>query len=109
MAEEGWSVEADDERIAVIDPAGTFAAIRQSDLSRIIIETNDSGPFAEDVWWLLLGADERVAVRFPQSAEGEHDAVETLLKLPGFDYEMMIAAMGSTDHGFFPVWRRPAG
>lgn len=103
-----WAVEVDDERIAAVDPKGALTSMQLSDLSRIIIETNDEDSFTEDVWWLLLGPDERVRVRFPQSADGETDVVETLLKLPGFNYETMIAAMGSTDHGFFPVWRRQA-
>lgn len=101
-----WSVEADNERIAAVDPSGKLSWVKLGDLTRIFIETNDSGPFAEDVWWLLLGADGKVTVRFPQSAEGESDVVEALLKLPGFDYDRMIEAMGTTDHGFFPVWRR---
>ena len=36
-----------------------------------MIETNDSGPFGADVWWLLFGADDRIAVAFPQGATGE--------------------------------------
>ena len=106
MSRANWSVEASDDRIAAVDPDGQLATIAMSDLGRVFIETNDSGPFGEDVWWLLLGRNERVAVRFPQSADGEHAAVEALLKLPGFNYEQMITAMGSTEHAFFPVWRR---
>jgi hypothetical protein len=106
LSSANWSVEANDERVATVDPDGRLATIAMRDLYRVVIETNDSGPFGEDVWWLLLGPNERVAVRFPQSADGERGAVDVLLKLPNFDYEQMITAMGSTDHAFFPVWRR---
>jgi len=102
-----WSVEADAERIAVVDPEGSLKVLERAALSRIVIETNDSGPFADDAWWLLLREDGTVALRFPQSADGEHDVVEDFLSLPGFNYEAMVTAMGSTEQGFFPVWRKP--
>jgi hypothetical protein len=77
-----------------------------SDLSGVMIETNDSGPFGPDVWWLLFGADDRLACAFPQGAVGEQVVVNSLLGLPGFDHEAMIMAMGSTSNAVFPVWRR---
>lgn len=101
-----WNIATTPQAIMVTDPVGKAQSISFADLERIVIETNDRGPFEEDVWWLLLGAGDKLAVSFPQSADGEHEAVEALMKLPGFNYEQMIAAMGSTDHGFFPVWRR---
>lgn len=105
-ASASWAIEADDERIGVVDPRGDAKVISFARLSRVVIETTDNGPFGDDVWWLLLGPDQKVAVRFPQSAEGEQAAVEQLLKLPGFDFDAMISAMGSSDQGFFPVWRK---
>ena len=101
-----WTVEADVERIAVIDPQGSLTILPREALSRIVIETNDSGPFADDTWWLLLREDGTVALKFPQSADGEHDVVEDFLTLPGFNYEAMVTAIGSHEQGFFPVWRR---
>ena len=59
-----------------------------------------------DVWWLLFGADDRIAVAFPQGASGEQEAIDWLIALPGFDHEAMIMAMGSTGNAVFPVWRR---
>lgn len=104
-----WTVEADAERIAVVDPQGGLKILPRDALSRIVIETYDSGPFADDAWWLLLREDGTVGLKFPQSADGEHDVVEDFLNLPGFNYEAMVTAMGSTEQGFFPVWRRGAG
>jgi len=101
-----WTVEADSERIAVVDPEGSLTVLPRAALSRIVIETNDSGPFSDDAWWLLLDDDGAVALKFPQSADGEHDVVEDFLNLPGFNYEVMVTAMSSTEQGFFPVWRR---
>ena len=77
-----------------------------AELNGVMIETNDSGPFGADVWWLLFGADDRVAVAFPQGAAGEQAAIDWLAGLPGFDHDAMIMAMGSTANAVFPVWRR---
>lgn len=106
MISNGWSVEADEDRVSVIDPAGELLSVRWSNLGRLVIETNDEGTFTEDVWWLLLADGDRLALRFPQSADGADTVIATLMKLPGFDYESMITALGSVDQGFFPVWRR---
>lgn len=101
-----WTVEADSERIAVIDPQGGLKTLPRDALSRIVIETSESCTFSDDAWWLLLRDDDSVALKFPQSADGEHDVVEDFLNLPGFNYEVMVTAMGTTEQGFFPVWRR---
>ena len=77
-----------------------------NNLSGIIIETNDTGPFFDDVWWLLFGADDKVACSFPQGASGEQEAIDVLMKLPDFNYEQMIKAMASAENALFPVYRR---
>lgn len=105
LPEAGWTVEATADHIAATDDAGETRSIGLADLSGVMIETNDSGPFGPDVWWLLFGADDRLACAFPQGASGEQDAVDLLLGLPGFDHEAMIMAMGSTTNVVFPVWR----
>ncbi len=76
-----------------------------SELRGVIIETDDSGPWGADLWWLLFGADDRVAVAFPGGATGEQVVIDRLMALPGFDFETMTRAMGSTEVAVFPVWR----
>jgi hypothetical protein len=104
--EAAWTVTSVEDRINAVDPSGEVSSVALSDLSGVMIETNDSGPFGADVWWLLFGADDRLACAFPQGAMGEKAAVDRLLGLPGFDHEAMIMAMGSTGNAVFPVWRR---
>lgn len=103
--EAAWTVEVTPERIAATDPAGNVSRVEMADLHGVMIETNDSGPFGADVWWLLFGADDRLACSFPQGAAGEEDAVNLLTGLAGFDHEAMIMAMGSTSNAVFAVWR----
>jgi hypothetical protein len=100
-----WIVTAFDDRIQAVDPKGEIHSVTFDDLSGVMIETNDTGPIGIDVWWLLFGADGRLACAFPQGADGEEEAVARLTSLPAFDHEAMILAMGSTTNAVFPVWR----
>lgn len=105
MSGTAWIVDALEDRINVTEPDGKTKFVGLDDLRGVVIETNDSGPFGADVWWLLFGADEKVACAFPQGASGEKAVVDRLMSLPGFDHEAMIMAMGSTGNAVFPVWR----
>ena len=105
--ESRWTVVVDPERIVVRDEAGESRSIARSDLCRVAIETNDSGPWGMDLWWLLFGSGVRPACAFPQGARGEQAAIDCLTALPGFDRSEMGRAMTSTDNALFTVWTRP--
>ena len=104
--ESRWVVATSDDAISVTDAAGEVRRIARNDLDGLMIETNDSGPWGADVWWLLLSEDGTVACAFPQGATGEQQAVDWLKNLPGFDYAAMIEASASTSNGLFPLWKR---
>ncbi|KRA59684.1 hypothetical protein ASD79_12380 [Caulobacter sp. Root655] len=91
--------------IAVRDPDKREHQLPISDLRGVVIETDDSGPWGADLWWLLFGADDLVAVAFPGGATDEQIVIDQLMALPGFDFEAMTRAMSSTDVAVFPVWR----
>ena len=101
-----WTIATDDDSVRIIDEDGATRSVAKDALSAVIIETNDSGPWRADVWWLLFGADDRVACIFPQGSTGETALIDYLSALPGFDHGQLIGAMGSTDNAVFPVWRR---
>ena len=105
--EDNWEVSLDADLIRVRDKAGAERSVARSALSAVAIETNDSGPWGADLWWLLFDADDRLACAFPQGATGEQAAVDYLLTLPIFDHDAMVRAMASTGNAIFPVWRRP--
>lgn len=104
--ESKWVVAIDDDLITICDDAGQVRSIAKSDLAGVAIETNDSGPWGADVWWLLFDGTDALACAFPQGATGEQAAIDHFLALPSFDHGEMIKAMGSTDNALFPVWRR---
>ncbi|HYJ84101.1 MAG TPA: hypothetical protein VEW26_14810, partial [Allosphingosinicella sp.] len=104
-----WVVVVDGGSVRVTDEAGASRAVAKAELAGVAIETNDSGPWGADVWWLLFGAHDGLACAFPMGATGEQAAVDYLSGLAGFDHGMMIEAMQSTDNMIFPVWRRRRG
>jgi hypothetical protein len=105
--EKKWHVAIKGDLIGVTDDAGEGRSIALALLSGVAIETNDSGPWGADLWWLLFDKDDHLACQFPQGATGEQSVVDQLMALPGFDHGRMIEAMRSTDNAIFPVWRKP--
>ena len=107
MPEALWSVILDQIAIRVTDQSGDTKSVGIASLSGVIIETNDTGPWGADVWWLLYGSDDQIAAAFPQGATGEKEVLDYLFALPGFRQDEVIKAMGCTANAMFPVWRKP--
>ncbi len=85
-------------------PDGKIERVAWNDLQSVEVITTDDGPFAPDVYWVLIGSTGGCAV--PQGATGDRELLEKLQALPGFDNESFIRAMGSTDHARFLCWQR---
>lgn len=101
-----WTVALDDGRILVRDPAGTVESVDRAALSAIVIETNDSGPWGIDLWWLLFGADGGLACAAPGGATGESGLIAFAAALPGFCHAQRAKAIRSTANARFPLWHR---
>lgn len=102
-----WRVTIDDDAIHVMDDQGGRSAVAIRDLSGVAIETNDSGPWGIDLWWLLFDADDRMAGAVPQGATGEQALIDFAMTLPDFDHQKMTKAMRSTANASFALWRAP--
>lgn len=73
------------------------------ELGAVYVETNDSGPWGADLWWLLNDKSGQTKVAFPQMATGEDAVIARLERLPGFE----IKGMNSTEHARFLCWPPP--
>ena len=105
IAEGKVIVSFDESGIAATFPKGEVEAIAWSEVQRVAIETNDSGPWGADFWWLLEGEAKRCA--FPQGATGELEAMATFpSRFPGFSHEAVISANCSTSNARFLCWER---
>jgi hypothetical protein len=92
-------VSTSDSGITAAYPTGTVQTIAWSSVSRIAVETNDSGPWGADVWWCLEGPSSSCS--FPQGATGEVAALgEIRERFPGFQ----VRGMNSTSNARFVCW-----
>jgi hypothetical protein len=105
--ESRWALSLQDGAIELTIPDGESQCVQLNQLTGVAVETNDTGPWGADVWWVLFGKDDKVAVAFPQGSTGEKGVVDTLMALPGFDHQAMINAMRCTTNQVFSVWRAP--
>lgn len=77
--------------------------IKVDDLASVYVETNDSGPWGTDVWWLLKDDTGKTRVAFPQLATGEDAVLDRLRLLPGFE----VRGMNSGENARLRCWPSP--
>lgn len=104
MPESKFIVSINNEGISCQRPDGAVESVLWADLRAVLIETNDEGPFACDVMWVLVGKTGGCVI--PQGATGEQELLARLQELPGFRNEAVIQAMGCADNARFLCWRR---
>jgi len=92
----------DSERIWVKHPDQDEESILWEELIGVAIRTTDEGPYNPDVFW-ILGTKEKTLI-YPGGATGESEMIERLQKLPNFDNEAVISAMGSAFNNTFICW-----
>ena len=84
-------------------PDGSVQIVNLQRLRDVHVETNDSGPWGLDVWFVLRDElDQQCA--YPLGATGEAAVLDRLLALPGFQ----LQGMNSTANARFLCWRRKA-
>lgn len=86
---------------------GTEQTVRWADLRTVSVETTSTGPFEEDVYFVLL--TEAGGCVVPNGAAGVPAMVARLQKLPGFDHAALIRAMSCTEDRSFLCWRQTPG
>ena len=104
--ESKFTVVVSDSQVAVQDPDGALSQIDLEELQRIVIRTNGLGPLLPDLWWEFYSSH-ALACSFPQGATGEEAVMDLGKRLPEFDFDQVIRAMGSTSDAEFLCWARP--
>ena len=99
-------VVVDERGVMVHTDAGRDDTIQWSELAEVTIRTTDTGPWAEDVFWVLLDENGRGCV-VPLSSPAMPQLLKRLDSLPGFDTGRVIDAMASATDDTFVCWRRP--
>ena len=105
MFEREVIVVTDDTAIWATYPSGEIHRVLWSEVDCIAIETNGSGPWGADFWWLLEGKHSRCT--YPQGATGDMETLKILpARFPGFCDEQVIRANGCTSNARFVCWER---
>ena len=93
-----------DDEIICRAPNEAEQRIKMTDPGAVYVETNDTGPWGADVWWLLVDKTGQTKVAFPQLATSEDAALERLRRLPGFE----VRGMNSVENARFMCWPTPS-
>jgi hypothetical protein len=102
-----YQVSVNEHEVQVVDPDGNTDKMLLSDLTKVVVETNDSGPWGADVWWQWYG-DSQAVCSYPQGATGEDQALAFVQTLNGFNDDQLRSAMGCTSNRRFVVYERSA-
>ena len=98
------TVQVDDSGVVRID-GDNWEGITWADVREIRIITTDQGPFVEDVFFVLIGADGNGCV-IPHDAAERTKLLEVLQsRFDGLADDEVIRAMGSTSNNDFVIWR----
>jgi hypothetical protein len=92
--------------VSAMFPNGETQTLSWSDLTRFEIQTNDSGPEGWDVWFVLIGARDRVS--FPHGATGEDGILARIEKVTGKSRRDLIDGMNCTENCTFITWEKAA-
>ncbi|WP_419809196.1 hypothetical protein [Sphingomonas sp.] len=92
-----------DGSIVTSDGGGDDRALPIQTLRRVVVATDDSGPWGADLVFLLYSNDPEPACLFPLEANGRGDFVKWLAAQPGYRERDLEKAMGSTAVARFEV------
>ena len=107
IAKRNATVVFDDIKVTCTKYDGEQTTLHWSDLVEVSIFTTDGGPFVDDLFWVLSGETSTCLV--PSEADGTKELLAHLQKLPGFDNEAVIRAMGSAENAMFVCWSKSSG
>ncbi|TCP50137.1 hypothetical protein EV191_108226 [Tamaricihabitans halophyticus] len=84
---------------------GSQESVSWDDLRRVGIRTIPDGPWDEDVFFLLEG-ENGTGCAVPSGHPSANALMSKLQVLPGFDNDVFVEAMTTTDDALFICWQR---
>jgi hypothetical protein len=111
----GWWPKALPPEVVVVDNVGverrlcdgSLETIAWKDLVQVTIVTTEEGPFTEDLFFLLEGANGEGCL-VPSCSSQSTPLLRYLQKLPGFDNGKLSDAIGCVENARFVCWKKPA-
>ncbi len=93
-----------DGHIITADGPIAWTSVRVEDIREIGIETTDTGPVSEDVFW-LINRDSN-SLRIPQNSPVFKKLRDYFHSFEGFNWPSFTEAMSCTERRYFFCWRR---
>jgi hypothetical protein len=78
--------------------------VEGNDLKKVAILTTDAGPFAPDIFWVLI--DSKGGCVVPWGATGESQLLDRLQALNGFRSDVIVNATSLTSNHLLTCWER---
>lgn len=100
-----FSVEVSQTGATARRPDGKIESVEWDDLQKVAILTTDAGPFAPDIFWVLIGSKGGCVV--PWGAAGEKQLLDRLQALSGFRNDVIVNATSLTSNNLLTCWERP--
>jgi len=94
----------DGKRLIANDPKEERIEIALEEVEEIGVQTTSTGPFAEDVFWLINREKEKLLI--PQESLVFSELVEVFQKFEGFSNESFGLSMTCTDDQYFECWKK---
>lgn len=100
-----WKVRTDATSVGCEYPGGKVSSLPWDDLQQVLLVTTADGPWYPDAWLVFHAPPQEFSL--PTEAEGFDELLGVLEKrLPGFDFQAVIDAAGSTEQAVFQCWQR---
>ena len=99
-----WSVRFEGDDITTSDGSERIHRLPLRELRKVVVQTDDSGPWGPDVLYFLFTEDPQPAGVFPIEAQGCQEFVNWLSTLPGYRDRELARAMASTHVAKFVVY-----
>jgi hypothetical protein len=107
--EASFVVTVSDAEVRCDRPDGRAERVPWEDLKAVIIQTTADGPFAPDVYWMLVGSSATSGCVIPWGATGERELLKRLQDLPKFNNDAVCRAASCSHEQMFLCWERPKG
>jgi len=101
------SVSVDDIGVRRQLADGSEESVTWADLSAVVIRVIPEGPWKEDVFLMLAGAD-GTGTAVPSGDPAADALIERLQSLPGFDNDKFVEAMTTDADEAYVVWKAEA-
>ncbi|MDO8367920.1 MAG: hypothetical protein Q7T20_14055 [Saprospiraceae bacterium] len=93
-----------DKYVRVEHPTRKPEEIQWKNIKEIRLVNTDKGPFAPDIWLILIGENDGCSI--PHGNKGYEQVYDIVSKYDSFDFENVIKSMSSINNEQFLLWTR---